>query len=572
MSANWPKLSISEVNAALTAPGAPFEMAQVTINGRAQRVFKNAPPTLRDLFHACRQNFGARTFHVFENERVSFEMFARASAQLAHWLIKAGVRKGDRVAIIMRNYPEWPVSFFGAVLAGAVATPLNAWLTAEELEYALNDCGAAIAIVDDERYGRLATRVHDLPQLEKLVVVRDPTAGADPLHLSFEAIAGTSADWADLPDQPLPDVPLQPEDVASILYTSGTTGNSKGAIQTHRNSTVSLFCAQFAVARNFLRRGEPVPAPDPNVQRAVLLSVPFFHTTGCHAVLIPALATGTKIVTSRKFDALEALKLIEREKITSAGGVPTIAWQILEHPDAGKYDLSSLESFSYGGAPAATELVRKISKTKALPGIGWGMTETTSTFTSNSAEDYQAKPESAGPTPPVNDMKVVDGQGRALGPNEVGELWVRGPGVISAYWNKPQANAETFVDGWLKTGDIARIDEDGFLYIVDRKKDMIIRGGENIYCVEVEDVLQAHPAVTDAALVGLAHRTLGEEPAAVVTIKPDAVVSEADLRAHVAAHLAAFKAPVKIIFMNEPLPRNANGKILKRDLKKLFEA
>ena len=567
--AGWPAVSLARAHELLTAPGSPFEMADILVRGHKARVWKNAPATLRDVFLAGRA-FGDRIFLVHEDERVSFESFARASIALAHWLQAQGVRKGDRVAIVMRNLPEWPVSFFASILAGAIATPLNGWWSGEELLYGLKDSGAKIVIADAERHARIAAHVAECPDIERVVVSR--AKSPRPATTAFESIIGAPNDWATLPDTPLPDVVLEADDDASILYTSGTTGNSKGAIQTHRNSTCAILAAHFAAARNFVRRGEAVPAPDPTIERALLLAIPFFHTTGAHAILCPALAGGAKIVMMRRFEPVRAMELIERERITSAGGVPTIAWQIIEHPDRHKYDLSSLESVSYGGAPASTELVRRIVDVfpKSAPGIGWGMTETTSTFTTNSAEDYRNRPESAGPCIPVCDMKVVDDEGRTLPPNATGELWVRGPDVVRGYWNKPEATASAFEADWLKTGDLARIDEEGFLYIVDRKKDMLIRGGENIYCIEIEEVLYRHPAVMDAGVIGLPHRTLGEEPAAVVTLKAGMNASEDELRAFVGEHLAAFKVPVRIAFASEPLPRNAPGKIMKPQLRAFF--
>ena len=568
--AGWPAIPLARAHELLTAPGAPFEMSEVVIRGHRTRVWKNAPPTLRDVFIAGR-TFGERIFLVHEDERVSFETFARASIALAHWLQAQGVGKGDRVAIVMRNLPEWPVSFFASLLIGAIATPLNGWWSGEELLYGLQDSGARILIADAERYARIGEHVAECPAVERVVVTSADKAL--PEVIAFESIIGGPNDWAALPDAPLPDVALEADDDASILYTSGTTGNSKGAIQTHRNSTCAILAAQFAAARNFIRRGEAIPAPDPNIQRALLLAIPFFHTTGAHAVLCPALATGAKIVMMRRFEAVRAMQLIERERVTTAGGVPTIAWQIIEHPDREKYDLSSLEVVSYGGAPASSELVRRIVEVfpKSAPGIGWGMTETTSTFTSNSAEDYRNRPESAGPCIPVCDMKIVNDDGVDLPANATGELWVRGPDVVRGYWNKPEATAKAFDGEWLKTGDLARIDEEGFLYIVDRKKDMLIRGGENIYCIEVEEVLYRHPAVMDAGVIGLPHRTLGEEPAAVVTLKAGMSATEEELRAFVCEHLAAFKAPVRIAFSDKPLPRNAPGKIMKPQLRAFFE-
>jgi long-chain acyl-CoA synthetase len=336
----------------------------------------------------------------------------------------------------------------------------------------------------------------------------------------------------------------------------------------------NFFNAMCAQARSFLRRGEALPVPDPAVQKANLISVPFFHATGCFAVMVPAVFAGSKIVMQRRWNADQALELIQREKITSAGGVPTIAWQIVEHPRFHEFDLSSLETVSYGGAPSAPELVRRLRE--RLPqiktGQGWGMTETSATATSNFAEDYERKPSSCGVPSPTGEVKIVSLEGKELPVGEVGELWYRGPIVVRGYWNKPQATAETFVDGWVKTGDLARVDEEGFVYIVDRAKDMLIRGGENIYCVEVENALYDHPAVMDAAVIGIPHRTLGEEPAAAVHLKPGMKASEEELRHFVSQKLAAFKVPVKVLFLPETLPRNANGKIMKKDLKGLFGA
>ena len=287
-----------------------------------------------------------------------------------------------------------------------------------------------------------------------------------------------------------------------------------------------------------------------------------------------SMVAGNTTIFMRKWDTVEAMKIIERERVQVTGGVPTIAWQILEHPDRSKYDLSSLELITYGGAPSAPELVNRIREEfGALPGNGWGMTETMATVTAHLGEDYLNRPDSAGPPVPVADLKIVAADGETvLPPGEVGELWAKGPQIVIGYWNRPEATAETFVDGWVRTGDLAKLDEEGFLTIVDRAKDMIIRGGENIYSIEVENVLYQHPAVIDAALVGIPHHMLGEEPAAVVHLAPGATASEEELKAWVRERLAIFKTPVRIAFLDQPLPRNANGKILKKDLKALFSA
>ena len=569
----WPAMSLAEAHARLTAPGQRFEMEEVVIRGVPTRVWKNAPATLREVV-AFSRFYGSREFIIYENDRVTFEGFYRATITLAHALQKIGVKKADRVALIMRNLPEWPVIFYAAEIIGAIVTPLNAWWTGPELEYGLVDSGAKFVFSDAERFERIAEHVVNCPDLKRVFVSRSSEDLTIPIVSRLEDILGSPNDWGKLPELPMPEVALLPDDDATILYTSGTTGKPKGALGTHRNMNSNIFASGSAAARNFLRRGEPVPEANPltDPQRCTLLSVPFFHATGCFAVLNPTIIAGGKIVLMRKWDPEGAMQLIEREKINSAGGVPTIAWQLIEHPARSKYDLSSLESIAYGGAPSPPELVRKIVEVfpKSLPGNGWGMTETSATCTTHSAEDYEHRPDSCGPAVPVCDLQIVSLDGKTLPPGEVGELWARGPNIVKGYWNKPEATAETFVDGWVKTGDLARLDDEGFCYIIDRAKDMLIRGGENIYSIEVENVLYEHPAVMDAALVAKPHKTLGEEPAAVVHLKPGQHASEEELRAFVAGKLAAFKVPVKIVFWQETLPRNANGKIMKNDLKKIF--
>jgi long-chain acyl-CoA synthetase len=568
----WPAMSIAQAHGLLTAPGQPFEMEEMVIRGVSMRVWKNAPPTLRDVLLAGRAH-GAKDFLVYEDERATFEAFYRACLVFAHDLIKRGVKKGDRVAIVMRNFPEWPVAFFGASIAGAIVTPLNAWWTGPELEYGLTDSGAKILVLDAERLERLREHLPNCPDLTRVYVSRESEEIAHPMIGRLEDVIGDTNDWKNLPELDLPGIDLTPEDDATIFYTSGTTGKPKGALGTHRNIVSNIMASAISGARTYLRRGEMPPAPDPDgPQRATLLSVPFFHATGCFAVLSPSLFAGAKLVLMRKWEPELAMQLIERERVTGCGGVPTIAWQLIEHPARANYDLSSLESVSYGGAPSAPELVRRIVESfpKSLPGNGWGMTETSATFTHHQGEDYENRPDSCGPAVPVCDMKVLGTDGQELPAGQVGELYGKGPNVAKLYWNKPEATAQTFIDGWVRTGDLARIDEEGFCYIIDRAKDMLIRGGENIYCVEVENVLYEHPAVMDAALVGVPHKQLGEEPAAVVTLKPGASATEQELRAFVAERIAAFKVPTKVVFWPETLPRNANGKILKNELKKVF--
>ncbi|MBU2031229.1 MAG: acyl--CoA ligase [Alphaproteobacteria bacterium] len=569
----WPVMSLGQANALLTAPGSPFEIETVQIDGRPVKWWKNGPRTLRDTFLIARLH-AARTFLVYEEDRVTYDAFMRASLALAEVFIEQGVKPGDRVAVVMRNLPEWPVTFFAGVLTGAIVAPLNAWWSGAELVYGLKDCGAVIAVVDDERLKLLAPLLDQMPALRRVYACRQSGPAADDRIVSLESVIGRPGDWAALPEGRLPDVELTPETPAVLFYTSGTSGQPKGALGTHRNSGCGLVASQFSVVRSVLRRGDPPPSPDPDApQGAGLVSIPFFHTTGCNAFLLVALATGQKLVCQRRFDAEEALALIEREQITSVGGVPAIAITLMTHPNRDKYDLSSLQLVSYGGAAAPTELVRRIvSGTVAAPGSGWGMTETSATHTHHVAEDYIHRPNSCGPALPVGEVKVVDEAGNTLPTGEAGELMAYGPNIVKGYWNRPKETAETFVDGWVRTGDIACIDEEGFVFIVDRKKDIIIRGGENIYCQEVEDILYEHPAVEEAALVARAHPVLGEEAVAFVTLIAGEAATAEELRAFVAARLAGFKVPAEIRSLAQRLPRNAAGKIVKPDLKALLAA
>ena len=564
--AGWPAMSRDDATARLTAPGQRFEMDTVDIRGASTRVWKNAPPNLRAIAEVGRTH-GERLFTIYEDERVTYDAWFRAVARLAAEFRERGVDKGDRVALAMRNLPEWPVAFFAATCIGAICVPLNAWWTGPELAFGLANSGSKLLVCDAERWERIAEHRDEMPELATVFVSRCDAAPAGAERL--EDMIGAPGAFADLPAADLPEVDIASDDEATIFYTSGTTGQPKGALGTHRNLATNILSGGWSIVMAALRRGDEPPEP---AQKVSLVVIPLFHVTACSAGMMGAVMAGHTLVFMHKWDPLEAFGLIQRERVNTAGGVPTIAWQLIEHPERENFDLSSLETISYGGAPAAPELVRKIYETfGALPHNGWGMTETMATVTGNNSEDYLNRPESCGPPVPVADLKIMAEDGsQELSAGEVGELWARGPMVVKGYWNRPEASAETFVDGWVRTGDLAKLDEDGFCYIVDRAKDMIIRGGENIYSSEVENVLYDHPAVTDAALIGIPHKTLGEEPAAVVHLAPGMSATEEELREWVAARLAKFKVPVRIAFVMDTLPRNANGKILKRDLGTFF--
>ncbi len=566
--------SIAEIHAKLTAPGEILEMEEVVIRGIPTRVWKNAPATLASVIGASRSH-GAADFMVYEDDRWSFERHFLACAHLATLLRdRYAIAKGDRVAIAMRNFPEWSVAFWAATAAGAIVVPLNAWWTGPELVYGLQDSGSKLLFCDSERLDRLVPELGQLPGLQ-LICARDERATLPGGAEHFDAVLGkVPADAA------LPRVDLGPEDDATIFYTSGTTGHPKGVLGTHRNICGNLLSLRFANVRAALRgaaagnnspaSGGARPAQAGSGQNVYLLSVPFFHATGCHSILVANLAAGNKLVIMRKWEAGRALELIEREKVNTFGGVPAMVWQVLTHPDFSKRDLSSVKSIGYGGAPAAPELVRKIEEMfpGRTPSNGYGMTETSSVTTMNMGVDYLRHPDSVGVPVAVCDVKVVGEDGGTLAVGEVGELWIKGPNIVKEYWHKPEASAATFTDGWVHTGDLARIDEEGFVYLVDRAKDLLIRGGENISSVEVESALFEHPSVADAAVIGVPHQVLGEEVGAVVQLAPGKSATEDELKKHVAARLASFKVPVRVWFYDGPLPRNPAGKILKRELRK----
>lgn len=543
---------------AVIGPGGSHEVVEEEVRGLPMRVYKNAPRTLVDTLKRS-LNFAERTFVVYEDDAWTFSQHFDVVAKLADQLINEfGVKPGDRVAIAMRNFPEWIASFWAATVTGAIVVPLNAWWSGSELEYALSDSGSAVLIADQDRAERL---VEYLPNtaVQTRIIVRGELDG---WHAFDDVVAASTA-------TELPDVQIDPDDDATIFYTSGTTGAPKGALGTHRNICSMTGYSDHAAAKAAASAGRILPPPAERPQAGRLLSVPLFHVTGCHATMVGAMATGSKLVMMYRWDPVEAMRLIEREKLTSFGGVPSMVWEVLESPRFEEFDLSSIQSIGYGGTQAPPELVRRIEKnfTVASPGTGYGLTETSSVAIANGGADYLRKPASIGKPIDVVDVRIVDPDNNDVPLGDVGELLVRGPNVVRGYWNKPEETANSFVDGWLRTGDLAYLDDEGFVTITDRVKDVVIRGGENVYCAEVEGVLYEHPAVTEACVLGVPHRVLGEEVGAILVLRPGTAATAEEIQSHVKASLAGFKVPTYVWFREEPLPRNAAGKILKRELR-----
>jgi long-chain acyl-CoA synthetase len=580
-----PTASIAETDALLTAAGQLFEMEMQDIRGLPTRTWKHAPPTLRTVLDLS-LGHGEATFLVYENERTSFSEHYRIACTLAHRLIdEFSIAPGDRVAIAMRNLPEWVMAFWAITLTGAIVVPLNAWWSGEELRYGLEDSGSKLAFVDTERAGIIRPFLGGLSDFTTLIVTDEhraasgaPTVpcapeGSAPVNERPFSLALGQVDANALP----PDITIDADDDATIFYTSGTTGRPKGAVGTHRNMCTNLMSLLFLNARAQLRFGASLVDPSAKAQRSMLLSVPLFHATGCHSIMVGNLGAGGKLVMMHHFDPERALELIARERVSTFGGVPAMVVQVLDFPRFAEFDTSSIRSVSYGGAPAPPDLVRRIHEAWPIgqPSNGYGLTETSAVTSMNTGPDYVARPDSVGSPVPVSDVAIVPedfvggepDDSIPRGPNVRGELWIKGPHVVRGYWNRPRETAEVFTKGWLHTGDIARLDADNVIYIVDRAKDVIIRGGENIYSVQVEAALFEHPAVADCAVIGVPDPTLGEEVGAVVVLRPGAKVGAEELSLHVRNRVAAFMVPTHVWFRDRPLPRNPAGKVLKRQLR-----
>jgi long-chain acyl-CoA synthetase len=549
---------LNQAWAELTQPGAPFEIETINVRGAPIRAFKNAPPNVRALWLSTAA-FAERDYLVYGDERITYAEAHRQVASIANWMFSRGVRPGDRVAIAMRNYPEWMLIYWACACTGVAAVGMNAWWTAPEMAYGLTDSEPKILFADAERIARLEEQPGMLGEALLVAVRAEPPAGAVAWS---EVIAHGGA---------LPDVAIDPDDDLCIFYTSGTTGFPKGAQLTHRSCVSNLMNMMFAgqVSGLATQRATGVEPPATPPIPVTLVTTPLFHVTANNCGAYATTAAGGKMVLMYRWDAGEALKLIERERCTTASGVPVMARELIGHPDFHKYDTSSLLSVGGGGAQLQPDLVAKIDKAVATarPNTGYGMTETSGIITSISGDFFVDKPASCGRAMPTFETKVVGDNGEVLGPGQPGELWVRGSSVIKGYINRPDATAESITDGWLHTGDVAWLDEEGFIYLVDRKKDMVLRGGENIYCAEVESTIHQHPAVAECCVFGVPDDRLGEEVAAAIFLQPGAAVGADAIREHCIALIARHKAPRYVWLLDKPIPRNANGKFLKRELR-----
>ncbi|NND74717.1 MAG: acyl--CoA ligase [Ilumatobacter sp.] len=561
----------------LTAPGGRFAMKEITVRDVPMRVYESAPPSMRFVWELA-AGYADRDYVVFEDERFTYAEADAIIRALAHHLRdEHGVGSGDRVALAMRNYPEWVFSYWAIVSLGAACVGMNAWWTAEEMEYGLADSVPKVLIADSERIERLTPVLAKLRAENPLAVIAVRTDVPLP--------DGT-VHWHDVVDPAnapagLPDADIDPDDDACIFYTSGTTGFPKGAQLTHRGSIHNLLNLAFmagvagaAAAKTGTEAGLPNLEPGGAEQAVFMAPTPLFHVTANNCLLHPATISGSRIVLLYKWDTARALELIEREGVTNFSGVPTMTRELLTHPDWETRDTSSLNGLGGGGAPVQPDLVEKIDKSlpKGEPSTGYGLTETHGIATANSGALYVAKPASCGRLVPTLDAKLIDEAGNEVPAGQPGELCVRGSVVIKGYLNRPEATAESIQDGWFRTGDIATIDDDGYVFIVDRAKDMVLRGGENVYCSEIETAIYRHDAVAEAAVFGVPDDRLGEIVGAAIVLTPGADLAEDELREFLSSSLAKFKIPERVWFLNTPLPRNANGKFLKRELRESLTA
>ena len=540
----------------LIAPGADFEIDTIEVRGHPCRIYKNAPNSLRELWLSSKQ-FGERDYLVYGDERLTYAQAHQHTQSIAAYLTSAGVKPGDRVAIAMRNYPEWLLAYWAITAMGATVVGMNAWWTGPEMHFAMADAAPHAIILDPERLARLSDE--DIQQ-QLCILVR----GTDERAVAWGDVITTETTTDGIPDPH-----IDPDADACIFYTSGTTGRPKGAQLTHRGCVHNVYSMLFAGAllRSLAVKAGTINADDPAPVPASLVTTPLFHVTANNCVAHGTTLAGGKLVHMYKWDAGDALKLIEAEKISGLTGVPVMARELLTHPDFATTDTSTLLSLGGGGAQLQPDLVGKIDETVATarPQTGYGMTETCGIITSIAADFFVDKPDSAGPAMPCYEAKVVNTEGETVPMGETGELWVRGAQVIKGYINRPEATAESIQDGWLRTGDIARLDEHQFIFIVDRLKDMVLRGGENIYCAEVESALYEHSAVAECSVFGIPDTRLGEEVG--VAIYSTETISAEELRTHLRELIAAPKIPRYIWLLSEPLPRNASGKFLKRELR-----
>lgn len=550
----------------LTAPGAFFETEQIEMNGAQLAVFKHASNTIVELLNNAR-NHGDLEFLVYEGERYTYTRFFNEVDALAAQLQgDFEIEKGDRLAIAMRNNVQWMISFCAAVLVGAVVVPINSWGKTEELEYAIADCSASLLICDESRFRLIEDKLASLVMPIIVVPISPGFVRPENVALFDDVISAGLEQSYTTPD-------VDPDDNALILYTSGSTGFPKGVLHRHRTvgqammnmMFLGLLVAEFEGGPREYRGGAERETP--------LLTVPLFHATGLISGLLMPILLGQKVVMMYKWDSGRALKLIEQERVTSLSSVPAILQDLLNHPDYDQHDTASLMRVSAAGAATPAGLPELIQSKIANPSrsAGYAMTETMAVCSTMSGALFDFKPDSSGVMSPIMEVRFVAADGAQAAPVEPGEIQLRGICCTPGYWEKPEANAETFTDdGWMKTGDLGLLDEDGYLHITGRIKEIVIRGGENIYPGEIEQAAFELPEVREVVVFGEPDPTMGEELVMVIYAAPGEAISEEKVRNYLNSRLAGYKVPRTIAFWEQPLPRNASEKLHKLKVKEAY--
>jgi len=535
-----------------------FKVGEAEIRGNTYRVFENAPKTLADLFAMSAANHGEKEFLSYQEERYTFAGLWQTSCRFANALARdLGIQQGDRIAIAMRNYPEWLMSYMALNALGAVVVPLNAWWKGDELHYALTDSGAKTVICDARRLEYIRPFKDELGLTT--VLARDEADGAD---YHFSALIDSCDDTS------APSINVDTDDDFCVMYTSGSTGTPKGVVLTHRGCISTLFTWSFiASSLKDSRGGKSLFGEDPGI----LLAIPLFHVTGSHSIFLLSYMVGRRVAMMFKWSAKDAADIIRHEKLTNFVGVPSQSFELIEA--AGEEGLPSLIEIGSGGAKRPAEHVKKLAKTfnHARPSSGYGLSETNAVGCIISLSEYQKYPNAAGRvTPPVTDLKIVDEDGQEVEMGAVGEIWIRSPANFRCYLNKPEETAKALTpEGWFQTGDLGKKDENDYVYIVDRKKDLIIRGGENISCLEVENAVYEHDCVAEASVFSVPDEVLGERVGVVVVAKQDATIDAAGLHQFLSGALAGFKVPERIWLSPTPLPRLATAKVDKINVRKM---
>jgi len=564
-------LALTHVMDGLVAQGGMFQLMPHRQFDRDLPMIAAAPPSLAHYFdHFCALH-GDKEFLVDSGVRLTFAQAHAAARVVAGGLIAGyGIARGDRVGIAARNSANWVVAYMGVLMAGGVAVLLNGWWSGEELAHGVDLVDCRLVLADRQRAERLAGHGH---AAQVLLIEHD--CAPDKGLAALTAEGGDSGLAAKGGGGTIALPVLTGDDLATVLFTSGSTGTCKGAFSDHRGvvqGTFNYVAQTVTVLGIMTQRGE---APDPSSQPCALVNVPLFHVTGEVPVLLQSFAIARKLVIMAKWDVVRAMDLIARERVTYFVGVPLMSFEIATHPDRDKYDLSTCVTFAAGGAPRPVDHVTRIRRElpHAFPILGYGLTETNGVGCGNFNENYLAKPGSTGSASrPLVDLAILDDAGQALPTGAVGEVSIRSVANFLGYWDNPDATREAIMaDGYFRTGDLGYLDEDGYLFIVDRKKDIIIRGGENISCIEVESAIYAHPGIAEASVFGLPHALYGEIPAAVFLARPGATLDVDGLRAFLSEHIAPFKIPVQFWQVTAPLPRLGTEKVDKRALRETYQ-